>query len=941
MSSDAIQRLRAAYSQGNHAYNQGDRQAALRHWSRAIEIGEALRPDPQQHPEEHARWLAQYGNDLARVYNNRGGLLQALGDSTGARADYAAALAIGEALRPDPQQHPEEHARWLVHYGNDLASVYSNHGVLLKALGDPTGAWTNYETAVEIHEALPKGVFIEHDLDEFRLYANMAGLLYTLEQPHVWAREASQKLAYGLEFDAPILATVHPAITEKRAHYARFHLTWLRFALARGELEVVPTIISAIQGRKLAQLLLDELDRSHLDPRAPAEVKRLKEIRQLLHDKTREIQQCVGSETSPSASTGGRAFLFGDTPNPRGADRLEHQLKLEGDYRILQQEYYTVRTAVAQYPDYAHLSAPYQTITATELRAGLEQQHILVLWIALPNLHGLLLIGQNPAPSWHVLPDPQVLVDGLGLLGQVLNHTRGYRTGPTDTTRSDGKPTTLDEWDQTLAQNPAHPVLQTFWSSETPFSATPNWQATFAQGFWSKAAAQLDALLWTPLKQALQGGLDDRTQLTFVTVGISHLLPLELSEAGLPVPPERIRHFPGLLFYRHYHQHWVEGKRQEINLPSRPAWGLYGFDGGAIDNRLFMVKPECQAIATYWRDQQKTVYQDLDHVMGQAPAQRGQISCHGGSDPYYPWSTALLVKEGEWFGMQAAFRNPNPPWEMILAACVALLTREDPDGDPFSIGSALMLRNTRALIGAIQPVPDQWMPILMLLLHQALGAGAPTLNDALHKAKTRLRQGKEAWFPDTEQRLRAVLPRAVRQQWNEQSMVWLKDYFPLRAPMAFLCLPSKAERRALVDHLTALLPGQQPQAKAALDTWIRDHGLEALAQSLQTLLVNQQGRDCAFVMNRTIADWGIDGRPNRLALHQAQEAHRQVLIANGASGPEATRNARKYAKAMFRKTLVSLSERAIDNTILQSGIPPEPDLGILLYGVRIYGQGSA
>jgi hypothetical protein len=61
---------------------------------------------------------------------------------------------------------------------------------------------------------------------------------------------------------------------------------------------------------------------------------------------------------------------------------------------------------------------------------------------------------------------------------------------------------------------------------------------------------------------------------------------------------------------------------------------------------------------------------------------RAHVSCHGGPDPAYPWSTVLHLKPGQTLDAQGVLARKTQPGELIAAACVAMTTREDPDGDP-------------------------------------------------------------------------------------------------------------------------------------------------------------------------------------------------------------------------------------------------------------------
>ena len=687
-------------------------------------------------------------------------------------------------------------------------------------------------------------------------------------------------MALGMEFDAPTLGRTE-LTARKRSDYLRFHKNWLRFALKCGNLALIPTIVSAIQGRKLAQLLLDELDHSHLDPDTPAIVCTLKEIRQQLREKAREIQRLtVGvSDAYPL-------------------------------YNTLLEEYRRVRDQVARLDAYKHLTAPYQELSLEELCNSLAPNQILVLWIALPYLHGLLIVCPGAAPHWQETPDTKPLSDELA---RFCARLETHETCP-------------------------HSSRQ----------------------FWNWAAQALDELLWNPLRNALPllGQRNHPVQLTLVTVGVSHLFPLTLSAQGLPLPPDQMNHFPGLLFYQQHCQ------RPDAGV-AIPAWGLQYYEGdrgglGQADTRIFMVQPEIEAIRAYWREVHSIEAIDpYDYYTGNQPVKRVHFSCHGGADPHYPWSTRLNIKQGVWLDSPHILRCATQPQEIIVAACVAMQTREDPDGDPFGIGAAFLLRNVGALVGATLPVSDLWMTLLSLLLHQSLGErgssigqGGRTLNQALVEAKRRLAAGD--WFPDTAARLQRVMPHGLWRRWNEQALVHLDGVqYSWQKEEAFLRLPPRAERRQLVTRLRPLVLAQDTEQRAqavrVLAQWVEQHRLFGLQEALTKTLLGRyspeerERRYEGLAGTEVLADHGFDGDSRSAlwhALHQAITARRAALITQGKSPLAAYRTAKDTCSAEWRgETLFRLSAEAIE-AIVQQRIPPEPDLGILLHGVRVYGQGQ-
>ncbi len=688
-------------------------------------------------------------------------------------------------------------------------------------------------------------------------------------------------MALGMEFDAPTFGRSE-LTAKKRGDYLRFHKNWLVSALQRQDFALIPTIVSAIQGRKLSQLLLDEIDNSHLEPTAPLIVKKLKEIRRQLRLKALEIR---------------RQGAFGEI--------VYHH------YNTLLVEYRCVRAEVAGLEEYRYLTVPYQELSLHELIASLEKGQWLIIWIALPALHGLLLLCRDRPPFWQETPDPKRLLDSLAEFGLFLSKTGAHQ--------------------QRLTR------------------------------FWDDAAYQLDDLLWKPLRLALSRSTTsfDLNRLTFVTVGGSHLLPLTLSAEGLPISSDRINHFPGLIFYQQYCQRLRY--KEYAPLPG-PALGLQYYEGngcygnsekGYADQRLFMVRCEVDAICSYWQEvHQLQPLAHYDYLADSHAVVRVHFSCHGGIDPHNPWSTTLNIKPGVWLDAPTILHCRTQPKEIIAAACVAMQTREDPDGDPFGIGAAFLLRNVAALVGATLPISDLWMTVFSLLLHQALGescqAGSVrTLNQALYIAKLRIASGD--WFPDTALRLRRYLPQGLLRRWNEQALVILNDAnFLWRKEEAFILLPDRAARRALLEALVDLHNTRQRQA--LVTDWAKQHQLASLLGGLIKMFVSlyHQQKEALFyeyfAEAEVLADSGF-GILVRQGLWESLQrdiaVRRSELLQQGRGLVAANRDAHQECFDNWRGSgLIVLSEQAIER-ILTERVPPQPDLGILLHGVRVYGQGRA
>ncbi|NUL83337.1 MAG: hypothetical protein HUU60_11535 [Armatimonadetes bacterium] len=124
--------------------------AAIADYGEAIEIREALR---EAFEESGQPWPAEFQNDLAKAYLNRGNVKQDLQQFDAAIADYGEAIKLMKALREAFEKSGEQ---WPAQFQNDLAGAYMNRGNAKKGLQQFGAAIADYGEAIEIREALRK-----------------------------------------------------------------------------------------------------------------------------------------------------------------------------------------------------------------------------------------------------------------------------------------------------------------------------------------------------------------------------------------------------------------------------------------------------------------------------------------------------------------------------------------------------------------------------------------------------------------------------------------------------------------------------------------------------------------------------------------------------------------------------------------------------------------
>lgn len=139
--------LAAAYvNRGNALFSLNRLNEAVSAFNAAIEINQnspaLLKPQRQ--------WAPELCSELADAHINRGSALYAQGLLSDAVVDYDAAIELRQALRTAL----EPDRRWTSEECNDLAAAHVNRGNALYFRNGPTEAMTDFDTAIELRQAL-------------------------------------------------------------------------------------------------------------------------------------------------------------------------------------------------------------------------------------------------------------------------------------------------------------------------------------------------------------------------------------------------------------------------------------------------------------------------------------------------------------------------------------------------------------------------------------------------------------------------------------------------------------------------------------------------------------------------------------------------------------------------------------------------------------------
>ena len=388
------------------------------------------------------------------------------------------------------------------------SEAHQHMGNVKQACSDWDSADSIYEEIESNSDCLVSPVMKESLFD---VHARMFELLLRLDHRsiHRWAWTKSQRMARELELALP--SDEHRHSSELRRPFSAFHSKWLKYS-AEHDLERIPVILSAIQGRKLAAQIQEELDQ---DPTPPPEVEAYRDLRHRLIDLRRDLIE------ESERITRGRRICGGKTDPELPGDRRLHTNPVTGvggsGIQDLMVAYKTdlakvsdLRRDAARHEGYATLMHPFEPVTVEDLQEKLAGDEALVLLIDRavdgPHGQGAYVVRQGHAPKWIQLDDmSQCMVKG-----------------------------------QDDASVPS----------------------THEAEFW-QACNGLRERLWTPLQHDLQGV----KKAVVVTHGRLHLLPLE---AGRPDDLELI-FYPGLIYFNQRRPtKWPAG-RLRLGLCSYPG----------------------------------------------------------------------------------------------------------------------------------------------------------------------------------------------------------------------------------------------------------------------------------------------------------------------------------------------------------------------------------
>jgi tetratricopeptide (TPR) repeat protein len=534
-------------------------------------------------------------------------------------------------------------------------------------------------------------------------------------------------------------------LKQARQDFNQFHSFYLFKCVLHDRKELIPVILSAVQGRKIAAFILDNLEKN-VDQYTgkDAELKqRVIKVRAKLRQQALDSRQPIMGRTIPS-----------DVRHSiRAQIRTDYKKQLADNKKLLR-EYQTLRIELADTKDFADLKPQYLSIELNALKAKLKKNETVILLIDFRKFIDLNVLLEK------------IEIEGLAFVITLRKFYLIYLNGLSqlsELTRN------CDTWHETRGTG----MRLTFSRNDTEKENTkPIFQKTLQE--------KIDEYLWQPLSEHLK----DINHLHIVTHGDLHIIPYELSAPkGIT-----INSYPGLVFY-HQLRHMKKPNLQTHKMtPSIEApIGIHVYDAKDHEFKdaedqpykkpIPFVEVEKNIVQAIWGkeatctsiDKQGKPVVHFLHLAGHGLHQKKDD----------PTDISLLIGKNNSLSLQDILGNKKLRARVVfLSACVVGRTSEDIDGDPLGLVSAFFMRGAEYVIAPLIPVSDFYMPLLAVLFHQAWQQGHSP-ESALGEAKRRLKQGE--WYENTELMVRncyrPVLIKELDKIVEAKNREKLKDLF--------------------------------------------------------------------------------------------------------------------------------------------------------------------
>ena len=268
------------------------------------------------------------------------------------------------------------------------------------------------------------------------------------------------------------------------------------------------------------------------------------------------------------------------------------------------------------------------------------------------------------------------------------------------------------------------------------------YQCVHLSSFWENMHKAVESELWSHLRHITCWA----KRLVVVTQGNLHMLPVEAGKPG----GVSVTIYPGLIYFLDNRRYEGDSSWGRFSHTVDLATSYYSGSGGTFP----LARSECEMVCDLLTRDHNSVrietqvnfdgfYGDCEFLL---------ICCHNGADREMPNSYSLKIGRRKSLDSKSIRDTGLRARAVIASTCLGGVIKEDRDGNPMGLFTGFWLRGTQVLVASRVAVPDDWMPVLSLLMFQALSRDVTTLEAALEVAKRRLCSGD--WYEDTEDLLR-------------------------------------------------------------------------------------------------------------------------------------------------------------------------------------------
>lgn len=691
---------------------------------------------------------------LARLLMNRGVYRRILGDVNGALNDHCASRRILFAPPLADHRHLDgTRARLLMQLARSLkengqpeaaADMYDESisiyfGVKLKSQPemDTARALTlmyrsnciydlrmmrkaldGYELAQGLFEGPTIGPWLPRNSDRARLYASMARVMQEMRVPHTWARDKSGRMSEMLELAPREEKGLWSAM---RLNYRLFHERWLSFAISRGEVEPIPEILAALQGRDIAASALDRLALEAAEAAGTPEAVLAYQVTRI---RLRELaDRMMGSEGTGDIDDGPldgrlrsarRRTVSDAAPFPRGAHKAS-EAELLTEYLALHEKLPGLRVAAAAEAGYEMLLAPHRQVTSEWLRGSLARDEAAILLFEHADVAQAVLLRGDGGSALIELPALLAGADEMRRFCVSLDGRGGVRRGGWECMPSGGGKISegIDEDVAFDGSEEAHGTEET--APETAGAAELMDNADLA-AFWNRLETQQREALWGPLAEALSG----MRKVVWITHG-----RLQLTALGAGAPDIELVQYPGLAFYAL--RRGLYGSLTVVPEAARPRVAVIS-DEAASDIPLAAL--EGTAAAQSWRAARAEVIHPGPYP-SEGSVRLLHVASHGELRDGVP---VMLLGDDE--VAETDVLKGAVAEAALINICLGGQTLDDPlDGNPSGLVSGLLRRGAQVVVASLPPLPDIHGCMFGLLVTLAMTENGAGLAEATDRAR--------------------------------------------------------------------------------------------------------------------------------------------------------------------------------------------------------------